>query len=148
MKFRKMVTVTLYARQQKRHRYREQSFELLILYWEMANQQWCYTFLWIVKGCSHTYTCIHSPPNFPPICHITFSSSMCSTIRPCWFSSVQSLSCVWLFATPWIAARQAFLSITNSRSSLRLTAIEAVMPSSHLTLCRPLLLCCMNIQTL
>ena len=45
------------------------------------------------------------------------------------FSSVQSLSCVRLFATPWIAAHQASLSITNSRSSLRLTSIESVMPS-------------------
>ena len=56
------------------------------------------------------------------------------------FSSVQSLSCVWLFATPWIAARQASLSITNSRSSLRLMSIKSVMPSSHLILCCPLLL--------
>ena len=56
------------------------------------------------------------------------------------FSSVQSLSCVRLFATPWIAAHQASLSITNSQSSLRLTSIESVMPSSHLILCRPLLL--------
>ena len=55
-------------------------------------------------------------------------------------SSVQSLSRVWLFATPWIAARQASLSNTNSRSSPRLTSIELVMPSSHLILCRPLLL--------
>ena len=56
------------------------------------------------------------------------------------FSSVQSLSRVRLFVTPWTAARQASLSITNSRSSLRLTSIESVMPSSHLILCRPLLL--------
>ena len=56
------------------------------------------------------------------------------------FSSVQSLSRVWLFVTPWITACQASLSITNSRSSLRLTSIESVMPSSHLILCRPLLL--------
>ena len=54
--------------------------------------------------------------------------------------SDQSLSRVRLFATPWIAARQASLSITNSWSSLRLTSIESVMPSSHLILCRPLLL--------
>ena len=54
--------------------------------------------------------------------------------------SVQSLSRVRLFVTPWIAARQASLSITNSQSSLRLTSIESVMPSSHLILCRPLLL--------
>ena len=56
------------------------------------------------------------------------------------FSLVQSISRVRLFATPWIAARQASLSITNSWSSLRLTSIESVMPSSHLILCRPLLL--------
>ena len=54
--------------------------------------------------------------------------------------SVQLLSCVRLFVTPWIAACQASLSITNSRSSPRLTSIESVMPSSHLILCRPLLL--------
>ena len=56
------------------------------------------------------------------------------------FSSVQSLSQVRLFATLWIAACQASLSITNSRSSLRLRSIESVMPSSHLILCHPLLL--------
>jgi len=56
------------------------------------------------------------------------------------FSSVRSLNRVRLFATPWIAARQASQSTTNSRSSLRLTSIESVMPSSHLVLCRPLLL--------
>ena len=56
------------------------------------------------------------------------------------FSSVQLLSRVWLFATPWIAACQASLSITNSQSSLKLTSIESVMPSSHLILCHPLLL--------
>ena len=56
------------------------------------------------------------------------------------FSSVQSLSHVWLFVTPWITAHQASLSITNSRSSLKLRSIESVMPSSHLMLCRPLFL--------
>ena len=55
-------------------------------------------------------------------------------------SLVQSLSRVRLFATPWIAARQASLSITNSWSSFRLMSIQSVMPSSHLILCRPLLL--------
>ena len=71
-----------------------------------------------------------------------------TAIAPAWclaynmwsFNSVQSLSRVRLFATPWIAARQASLSITNSRSSLRLTSIESVMISSHLILCHPLLL--------
>ena len=56
------------------------------------------------------------------------------------FSSVQSLIHVWLSATPWIAARQASLSITISQSSLKLTSIESVMPSSHLILCHLLLL--------
>ena len=56
------------------------------------------------------------------------------------FSSLQSLSHVRLFVTPWIAAHQASLSITNSQSSLKLTSIESVMPSSHLILYRPLLL--------
>ena len=54
-------------------------------------------------------------------------------------SSVQSLSCVWLFATPWNAAPQASLSITNSWSLLKLISIESVMPSNHLILCHPLL---------
>ena len=53
------------------------------------------------------------------------------------FSSVQLLNRVQLFATPWTAACQASLSITTSRSLLKLTSIELVMPSSHLTLCRP-----------
>ena len=56
------------------------------------------------------------------------------------FSSVQLLSHVWLFVTPWIAARQAYLSIINSLSLLKLMSIESVMPSSRLILCCPLLL--------
>ena len=56
------------------------------------------------------------------------------------FSSLQSLSRVWLFATPWITAHQASLSITISRSSLKLMSIDSVMPSSHLILCHPLFL--------
>ena len=55
-------------------------------------------------------------------------------------SSIQSFSRVWLFATPWITARQASLSITNSRSLLKLMSIESVMPSTHLILSCPLLL--------
>ena len=83
----------------------------------------------------------------------TILQEMTGKLRHCWgmgslretsfsdsqFSSVQSLSHVRLFVTPWIAARQASLSITNSRSSLRLMSIESVMPSSHLILCRLLL---------
>ena len=57
-----------------------------------------------------------------------------------WFRSVQSLSHVWLFATPWTTAQQASLSITNSWSLPKLMSIELVMPSNHLILCLPLLL--------
>ena len=56
------------------------------------------------------------------------------------FSSVQSLSCVWLFATPCTAARQAYLFITNSQSLLKLKSIQSVMPFNHLILCGSLLL--------
>ena len=63
-----------------------------------------------------------------------------SRLYPIHISSVQLLSCIRLFATPWIAARQASLSITNSRSSPKLMFIKSVMPSSHLILCHPLLL--------
>ena len=55
-------------------------------------------------------------------------------------SSVQSLSCVWLFVTPWTAACQASLSIANSQNLLKFMSIESVMPSNHLILCSPLLL--------
>ena len=69
-----------------------------------------------------SWTFLHLPPHPPPL------------------SSVQSLRRVWLFATPWITAHQAFLSITNSWSSPKLMCIELVTPYSHLILCRPLLL--------
>ena len=63
-----------------------------------------------------------------------------------WLSSVQSLSRAWLFATPWTAACQASLSITNSWSLLKLKPIESVMPSSHLILCRPFSSCPQSLQ--
>ena len=63
------------------------------------------------------------------------TSDMCSAL-----SSVQSLSHVWLFAIPWTAAHQTFLSITNSQSLPKLRSIELMMPSNHLILCCPLLL--------
>ena len=75
-----------------------------------------------------------------PITGWSQNEKYCDLALSVQFSSVQSLSRVRLFATPWIAARQASLAITNSRSSLRLMSIEWVMPSSHLILCRPLLL--------
>ena len=63
------------------------------------------------------------------------------------FSSIESLSRVWLFATPWITARQASLSNTNSQSSLRLMCIESVRPSSHLILFHPLSSCPQSLPT-
>ena len=79
---------------------------------------------------------------------ITLSTKVClvkAMVFPivmygCEFSSVQLLNCVRLFATPWNAAHQASLSITNSQSPPKPTSIESVMPSNHLILCRPLLL--------
>ena len=85
---------------------------------------WC--FLLILKFC--------------PKLHIIFKPEQNTFLAVLQFSSVQSLSPVWLFATPWIAAHQAYLSITNSQSSLKLTSIELVMPSSHLILCQSLFL--------
>ena len=67
-----------------------------------------------------------------------FSIYLCVWLHSVQFSSVATR--VQLFATPWLAEPQASLSITNSQSSLKLTSIESVMPSSHLILCRPLLL--------
>ena len=64
---------------------------------------------------------------------------VCVCVCVC-ISSAHSLNCVQLFTTPWTAARQASLSITNSRSLPKLMPIESVMPSNHLILCRPLLL--------
>ena len=73
-------------------------------------------------------------------CFLSTPSSFCPGVLANNFSSVQSLSRVQLFVTPWTAARQASLSITNSQSSLKLMAIKLVMPSNHLILCHPLLL--------
>ena len=84
---------------------------------------------------------------------LSYYAIWCNTLRGKWnigigfyrfiyihlLSSVQSLSRVRLFATPWIAARQVSLPITDSQNSLKLASIESVMPSSHLILCRPLL---------
>ena len=78
--------------------------------------------------------------NYTKLTNYWVKYALSSYLGPYDFSSVQLLSCVWLFVTPWIAALQASLSITNPRSSPRLTSIESVMPSSHLILCRPLLL--------
>ena len=92
---------------------------------------------WLEMG---TYKLLH---HFPYFCIYLTCIHLCMLdmfIRSDQIRSDQSLSNVRLFATPWIAARQASLSLTNSQSSLRLTSIESMMPSSHLILCHPLLL--------
>ena len=78
--------------------------------------------------------------SLPTLVQSSFLTDSSARARSVSFSSVQWLSHVRLFATPWIASHQASLSITNSRSSLRLTSIESVTPSNHLIVCRPLLL--------
>ena len=80
------------------------------------------------KVCINLYLVLLSEVKVTQLC-----STLCDPLD--YISSVQSLSCVRLFATPWIAARQASLSITNSWSSLKLKSIESVMPSSLLILC-------------
>ena len=86
-------------------------------------------------------------PGIEPMSHVSCIAGGFFTIEPPGkpknppqFSSVQSLSCVWLFATPWTVARQASQFITNSWSLLKFMSIESVMPSNHLVLCCPLLL--------
>ena len=76
---------------------------------------------------------IRAATSWMSLCHLLDRHFTC-------ISSVQSLSCVRLFVTPWIAAHQASLFITNSQSSLKLMSIESVMPSNHLILCQSLLL--------
>ena len=105
-------------------------------------------------SCAFIYDFIVKQPSFIPRCSDCFlerlltyshlpkfpSFPFLSIVPSVQFSSVQSLNRVWLFVTPWIAARQASLPITISQSSLRLTSTVSVMPSSHLILGRPLLL--------
>ena len=95
-------------------------------------------------------SCLYSTASLPCSLYCKPSRAVRRLLRVPWpvrtsnhcemFSSVQLLSRVRLFAIPWIAACQASLSITISQSSLRLTSINSVMPSSHLILCHPLLL--------
>ena len=90
----------------------------------------------MIKGLTLNHVSLHTPK--PTVGSKITGNGDCS--HEIQFSSVQSLSHVWLFATPWIAVCLASLSITSSQSLLKLMSIESVMPSSHLILCRPLLL--------
>ena len=91
---------------------------------------------------STVYSCLLCHRLTDHKCVGLYLSFLSYSIDPCacfCASSVQSLSRVWLFVTPWIAAHQASLSITNSRTPPKPMSIESVMPSSHLSLCQPLL---------
>ena len=89
----------------------------------------------VLKNIQQSSLCYTVDHSWLSLLNIAVCTWICKRIR-----SDQSLSRVQLFATPWIAAHQASLSITNSQSSTRLMSIESVMPSSHVILCRPLLL--------
>ena len=102
----------------------------LTLHFRMSGSKWVITPSWLSGSWRYF---LYSSSVYS--CHLFLISS--ASVQ---FSSVQSLSSVQLFATPWTAACQASLSITISWSSLKLTSIESVVPSSHLILCRPLLL--------
>ena len=103
-------------------------------------QEYCWQLVAKVKDFCRIFYCQWNTQ--PRVMHVISShNSMTRTGHiALQFSSVQSLSRVRLFATPWIAARQASLSITNSWSLLKLMSIESVMSSNHLILCHPLLL--------
>ena len=105
---------------------------------KQPQQSWYYIYyMEIIKAVIKATKPEHGKSIFSS-CHLSGKIPM--TPVPYQFSSVQSLSRVWLFATPWTAAHQAFLSITNSQSLLKLMSIGSVMQSSHLILCHPLLL--------
>ena len=104
---------------------------------------WLVSKLWfnhiLVKPFQQLFSkrCYLSCPCKDGTSNITWSQPVQNSFQ---LSSVQSLTHVWLFVTPWTAARQASPSITNSRSLLKLISIKLVMPSKHLILCHPLLL--------
>ena len=172
MEFKKTLMTTLYTRQKKRHKCKEQTFGL----WEKARVGW-FERIALKHVCYHTWNrwpvqvwCMKQGPQsqytgttpegwggegrnwgfwngggphvHPQLIHIIVCKNHHNIVISLQlkFSSVQSLSHVWFFATPWPAACQASLSFTNSRSLLKLMSIESVIPSNHLILCRPLLL--------
>ena len=129
---------------------------MLLAHWLLVTFGWAVTARgqpgWGSGCCEHPvlgHRYIHSVKIHQALClqslhclcmYVLFQYSFIKSFSSVRFSSVQSLSCVRLFVTSWIATCQSSLSITNSRSSLKLMSIESVMPSSHLILCRPLLL--------
>ena len=115
----------------------QQKLHSLNLPWSCIPHMVIYMFQWY--SLISSYPCLL--PHSPKVCSLHLCLFCCLAYRIIiQFSSVQWLSHVWLFETPWTAARQASLSITNSWSLLKLMSIELVMPSNHFILCHPLLL--------
>ena len=105
--------------------------------------------MWICEFQHHSVS-EYTSFQFYYICLKIILVNLCLFLMGSWaiqFSSVQLLSCVWLFVTPWTTARQASLSITNSWSLLRFMSSESMMPSNHLILCRPLYSCLQSFPT-
>jgi len=99
--------------------------------------------MWICEFQHHSVS-EYTSSQFYYVCLKIILVNLCLFMMGSWtiqFSSVQLLSCVWLFVTPWTTARQASLSITNSWSLLRFMSSESMMPSNHLILCCPLSSC-------
>ena len=129
-----------------------QTFILFLLYWNIVDLQcvnFCYTTNWF--SYTYTYVLLHFPRCLILLInehlrshiesfHLGIDLPLYQYSKHVQFSSVQSLSHVCLFVTPWTAVHQASLSVNNSQSLLKLRSIESVMPFNHLILCRPLLL--------
>ena len=116
--------------------------KLFIINWRIIALQYCvgfcHTSTWISSDMSPpSWTSLPFPTPLHPTPCLCFNNWILSYYQ---FSSVQLLSRVWLFVTPWVTAHQASLSITNSQSSPKLMSIESVMTFNHLILCHPFLL--------
>ena len=111
---------------------------IIIFILNIKEKCFCSVLPWHVFGLFHSKTL----DNILLVCNHLFLISHClfNNVSRLQFSSLQSLSRVWLFVTPWTAAHQASLSITNFHSLLKFMSIKSVMPSNTLILCCPLLL--------
>ena len=116
---------------------------VFIFHWRIIALQYCGGFYHTLTWICIRYIYVPSLLSLPPISH-PIPPLQVVTEHQMWalyqFSSVQLLSCVWLFVTPWTIACHAFLPITNSRSLFKLMSIESVMPTKYLILCHSLIL--------
>ena len=105
-------------------------------FWKIIHLLWCYIFAATKKYVMHEYLLWHTKIFIMYFLEKSGYLKILATVQV----QFSSFSCVWLFATPWTIARQAFQSITNSQSLFKLMSIRLVIPSSHLILCHLLLL--------